>query len=107
MPDRDCAAIGWQYAEDVVAGRIPNGQWAIKACQRPLDDRRKLTGFRFDPQSANRVTSFVEWLSHVKGRLGGQLIRLDSRFTCSRRMVAISRRMPQWRWPAHSLSEPS
>lgn len=77
MPDRDCAAIGWDYAERVANGEIPNGTWAVKAAQRALDDRQHLDRFRFDPVKANRVTAFIERLTHTKGKLGGKLIKLE------------------------------
>lgn len=77
MADRDFSAIGWQYAEQIVGRDIPAGQWAIKAAQRALDDRKHLAGYRYDQGKGNRVCAFVERLTHVKGRLGGTLIRLE------------------------------
>jgi phage terminase large subunit-like protein len=65
-------AAAEKYARDVIAGRVPAGKWALLACQRHLEDRRreksKAFRFKFDPKKANDVCKFVELLPHVKGR---------------------------------------
>jgi phage terminase large subunit-like protein len=66
---RDYAAIARQYAEDVVAGTIPNCKWVRLACQRHLDDLQKVDNpeyeYRFEPRKAEAVCSFIERLPHV------------------------------------------
>lgn len=75
----DFAAIGWQYARDIVSGDIPSCVWTRKACARSLRDLdRSCTvefPFRFDSERAARVCTFVQLLPHVKGATG--LIRLE------------------------------
>ena len=61
-----------KYARDVVAGRIPAGKWAVLACRRHLEDRKrertKAFRFKFEPERAERVCRFIELLPHVKGK---------------------------------------
>ena len=60
------------YARAVVAGLIPNCQWARLACQRHLDDlkrqKSKSFGYRFDPDLAEKPCNFIERLSLTKGK---------------------------------------
>lgn len=69
------------YARDVVAGRIPAGQFHRKACARHLRDRgREGTAsfpYRFDLSKAARFFDFAEQLKHYKGEWAGQPIRLE------------------------------
>jgi phage terminase large subunit-like protein len=70
------------YAEDVVAGDVPACKWVKAACQRQLDDLARWAGepdypFDWRPDLADRVIRYIELLPHVKGRWGGQLIRLE------------------------------
>lgn len=75
---KDYAAIGLQYARDVVSGKIPNGKIAIKACQRSLrDHERENFPFVFDEQKATKVCRFIEALPHVKGKHAGKTIKLE------------------------------
>jgi len=68
---KDYATIAKQYTMDVVAGRIPNCQWVIKACQRHLDDLTKVEDqeypYRFSPKRAAKVCKFAEMLP-ITGR---------------------------------------
>lgn len=70
---RDYAVLGWQYAEDVVSGAIPNGRWAIKACERSLRDRARQASdsfpYTFDVAMGAKVCAFAEHLPHVKDSL--------------------------------------
>lgn len=69
--ERRFANVCNKYARDVVSGKIVAGKWAIKACQRHLDDlkRVRLKSFphKFDPAVAGRACRFIELLPHVKG----------------------------------------
>jgi phage terminase large subunit-like protein len=82
--DRDFAAIATQYAQDVVAGRVPASRYQRLACERHLRDlERAASGdgafpYAFNPEllhpqtkkpyrPAQRVCQFAELLPHVKG----------------------------------------
>lgn len=63
---------GFQYADDVTAGRIPACKWVRLACQRHLDDWAKSRTepeypYEFDPLKARKVCKFLEYLPHTKG----------------------------------------
>jgi phage terminase large subunit-like protein len=78
---RDHAAIGLQYAKDVVAGRIAACKWVKKACKRQIADLAKWadgTGpYRFDAAKGNKAAKFIEFLKHTKGPKAGQTIVLE------------------------------
>jgi phage terminase large subunit-like protein len=61
-----------QYAQDVVAGKIPACKWIKLACQRHLDDLVKSADaeypYKFDAKKGDRVCIFLEMLPHVKGK---------------------------------------
>lgn len=60
-----------QYAQDVVAGRIPACRQAIQACKRHLRDLERTKTdwpFRFDESKAERACKFIELLKHTKGK---------------------------------------
>jgi phage terminase large subunit-like protein len=64
------ARIGYEYALDVVAGRILASKWTILACQRQLNDLDRWAEdgpYRFDQDRANDHCRFIELLPHVKG----------------------------------------
>jgi len=90
---KDYAAIATQYAEDVVAGRIPACKWARLACQRHLNDLVKAAAgwrYQFNPERvdtrtgkayrpADRVCKFAELMPHTKGDWAarGERLRLE------------------------------
>ena len=78
---KDYVAIAEGYAADVVSGRIPACQWAVKACRRQLDDleRAKSGDFphRFDKEKASRICEFIELLPHIKGEWARQGMRIE------------------------------
>ena len=65
------ALKAYQYANDVITGRILACKWVKLACERHLSDlqRSRSSGFpyRFDPAKASRVCRFLEQLPHTKG----------------------------------------
>lgn len=77
---KDHAALGYQYAQDIVAGRILVSKWVMLAMQRHLSDlaRQGTEGFpyRFDPERGARVCRFVELYRVFEGPLAGQNIDL-------------------------------
>jgi phage terminase large subunit-like protein len=69
---RDHVALANQYIADVLDGKIITNRWVKLACQRQRDDLARTDfPYFFDPQAATDVCSFLEVLTHVKGRLGG------------------------------------
>src|SRR5581483_9592671 len=78
---RDYISIPQQYVDDVLSGAIPACKWVKLACQRQADDLARQADptwlFRFDPDKAARVCSFIEKLPHIKGPLTGQRIVLS------------------------------
>lgn len=76
--ERDYVAIGRQYAEDVVAGRLVAGKWARLACKRHLDDLQRTDWrYHFDDWHANDICDFIEKLPHVEGEWETPTIRLE------------------------------
>ena len=69
------------YAEAVVAGRVPAGKFHRLSCVRHLRDReREGTSdfpYRFDLKKAERFFTFAQLLKHYKGEWAGQLIVLQ------------------------------
>lgn len=69
---RNYVAIARQYAEDVVAGRIPSCRFVQLSCQRHLDGLEHQTdanhAYYLDERAATRVCRFSELMPHVKGR---------------------------------------
>ena len=69
--EKDYLAIAEGYAADVMSGRMPACQWAVKACRRQFDDLEKAKGgqfpYRFDHEKASRICRFIEMLPHIKG----------------------------------------
>ena len=65
---------GLQYAEEVVAGKIPACKWVRRACQRQLEDLKRWREedsypFRFDEELGGRAAEFFEQLPHTQGPL--------------------------------------
>ncbi len=81
---KDYAAIAEQYAEDVVARRIPAGKKVVLACRRHLNDlaraREGNWAYRFDAVLGSRVCRFAELLPHVKGEWAAraELVHLEA-----------------------------
>ena len=79
----DHVGVAHRYAKEVLAGRIPACKWVKAACQRQLDDLDRERNdpdwpYVFDVAAANRVCDYIELLPHVKGKWGGQPIRLEA-----------------------------
>lgn len=69
---RDYTGIAKRYAEDVVAGRIPNCKWVKLACQRHLDQLARESDptypYRFDEMKARMFCGRMEQFPHIKGK---------------------------------------
>lgn len=62
-----------RYAEDVSKGRIPANRWVRLACERHLNDWRRIKKdkawpYTFELKKAERACKVIEMLPHVKGR---------------------------------------
>lgn len=70
-----------KYARDVLAGKIPACKSVHRALSRHLGDlkrsQQKSYPWKFDPEKAEKICSFVELTPHIKGPLRGQLIKLE------------------------------
>jgi phage terminase large subunit-like protein len=82
MPQpRDHAAIGIQYAKDVVGGKVSAGKWVRAACQRHLTDISLAESgqfpYRFDPNKGGKICRFIEQLKHIKGPKANTHIELE------------------------------
>src|SRR5262245_11376663 len=66
------AALGLEYAQNIVSGQIPACDWVKRACQRHLDDLTRYTGgdtpFYFDEKQAHHVCDVIQHFPHIKGR---------------------------------------
>lgn len=68
-----------QYAEAVLAGKLPACRWVRFACERHLRDLEtgQGRGLRFDHKAAQHALDFFRFLRHSKGEWGGQEFRLE------------------------------
>lgn len=72
--------ISCRYARGVLSGRIPVCSLVKKACERQLDDLDRYGDgkrFIYDAEAGDRICWFIEHLTHVKGELAGQEIKLE------------------------------
>lgn len=68
MPRNYCE-IALDYANRVVAGKVPACQYVIQACQRQLDDlQRSDWRWHYEEARAARICKFIELLPHIKGK---------------------------------------
>jgi phage terminase large subunit-like protein len=71
-----------QYAEDIAAGKITACKWEKLACQRHLDDLKRIDTdpsfpWVFDETRADRIFGWFRYCRHVRGAFAGQPIALD------------------------------
>ncbi|MEM9043506.1 MAG: terminase TerL endonuclease subunit [Pseudomonadota bacterium] len=69
------AARGWRYAERVVTGEEPAGEFVILACRRFFRDI-DAGKWRFEPHRAERAIRFASLLPNIKGPLAGKPLEL-------------------------------
>jgi|TARA_B110000908_G_scaffold123473_2_gene144816 phage terminase large subunit-like protein len=72
----------WQYARDVVAGRVVAGVLVTQACQRALGDLKESeenpeSTWVFSAPAANHFLQFCTYIKHVKGELAGKSFDLE------------------------------
>jgi phage terminase large subunit-like protein len=69
------------YMESVLSGELPACNQVIAACERQRKDLQRQSDesfpYVFDEAKADRVCAFIEVLTHVKGELAGQKIKLE------------------------------
>lgn len=77
----DYLKIASEYCQSVLSGEVPACRWVKLACQRQVNDLKKLQEgnfpYIFDRNAASRVCWFIEHLTHVKGELAGRFIHLE------------------------------
>lgn len=64
----------------VLTGKIPACKWVKLACQRQVDDLKRFASsglFIFDEEKGNEICRFIELLTHTKGPLAGERIKLE------------------------------
>jgi phage terminase large subunit-like protein len=80
-PRVDFAAVGEQYAKEVVSGAIVVGKYARLACERHLKDldrqREPDYPFSFDVEAANLFCARAERYPHIKGKWASRKQRLE------------------------------
>lgn len=75
---RNYIELANKYIDDVLTGKILACQYVKLACKRQKNDlKRKRWEYHFDDNKASRVCKFIELLTHVKGPLAGQNIKLE------------------------------
>lgn len=69
----------FQYADQVLSGRIPASETIKKACQRHINDLKaaEKRGLYFDVNAANHAIDFFRFLKHSKGEWGGCTFELE------------------------------
>ncbi len=80
MTSKNYCLTAARYEADVLEGRIPACEFVKQAVQRNRIDREryKTSGlYAFSESEGNRVCKFIELLTHTKGALAGQKIRLE------------------------------
>ena len=80
MTSKNYCLIASKYAKDVLSRKIPACEFVHQALRRDQADREryKTTGlYKFVAAEGNRVCKFIELLTHTKGALAGQRIKLE------------------------------
>ena len=80
MTSKNYCLIASKYAKDVLSGKITACEFVHQALRRDQADREryKRTGlYAFSASEGNRVCKFIELLTHTKGALAGQRIKLE------------------------------
>ena len=80
MTSKNYCLTAARYEEDVLAGRILACEYVTQAVQRNRIDRERYKSsglYVFSESEGNRVCKFIELLTHTKGALAGQKIKLE------------------------------
>ena len=69
-------ASGFQYANDILSGKILACRWVRLACERHQKDleqaEQDMFGFVFDPAKSEKALAFIELMPHTKGKWAAQ-----------------------------------
>lgn len=77
---KEFCKIAVQYEADVLSGKVLACEFVKKAVRRNQEDRRRYKEhglYAFSESEGNRVCKFIELLTHTKGALAGQKIKLE------------------------------
>lgn len=75
---RNYVEIANKYIDDVLSNKVLACKYVKQACRRQVKDlKRKRWQYHFDENKASRICKFIEALTHVKGELAGQNIKLE------------------------------
>lgn len=80
MTSKNYCLTAARYEEDVLAGRILACEYVKQAVQRNRIDRERYKSsglYVFSESEGNRVCKFIELLTHTKGALADQKIKLE------------------------------
>ena len=80
MTSKDFCKVAAKYEADVLSGKVLACEFVKKAVRRNQEDRRRYKEhglYAFSESEGNRVCKFIELLTHTKGALAGQKIKLE------------------------------
>lgn len=80
MTSKDFCKVAAKYEADVLSGKVLACEFVKKAVRRNQEDRRRYKDhglYAFSESEGNRVCKFIELLTHTKGALAGQKIKLE------------------------------
>ena len=73
-------ASAFQYADDIVSGKVPACRWVRLACERHKRDLERSEcsdwPYRFNVAQAEKALTFIELMPHTKGKWAAQNKRL-------------------------------
>lgn len=80
MTSKDFCKVAAKYEADVLSGKVLACEFVKKAVRRNQEDRKRYKDhglYAFSESEGNRVCKFIELLTHTKGALAGQKIKLE------------------------------
>lgn len=80
MTSKDFCKVAAKYEADVLSGKVLACEFVKKAVRRNQEDRKRYKDhglYAFSESEGNRVCRFIELLTHTKGALAGQKIKLE------------------------------
>ena len=80
VTSKDFCKVAAKYEADVLSGKVLACEFVKKAVRRNQEDRKRYKDhglYAFSESEGNRVCKFIELLTHTKGALAGQKIKLE------------------------------
>lgn len=80
VTSKDFCKVAAKYEADVLSGKVLACEFVKKAVRRNQEDRRRYKEhglYAFSESEGSRVCKFIELLTHTKGALAGQKIKLE------------------------------